>query len=179
MAEALFLDGPLAGQVRQVPSAHYGQGDDERPAFLFDVQTYSGTWDQPQRNTVTYRLKPNRLATGPRWAFAVGEKVGEQLVCTQSYSPQMIDEMGADVFEQIVAESAHKALQRAAEAEGLVAVEVHEVWRGTRRDAVASAYLQNPDGIKAAAALRSVEGLGEYLASMVWIVFEGVAAVAP
>ncbi|QJD50390.1 hypothetical protein I5H01_gp017 [Mycobacterium phage MarkPhew] len=176
-SQVIFLDGPLAGQVREVPSAHYDQSDEPRPSFLFDVQTYSGTWDAPQRETVTYRLKPNRLSTGPRWAFAVGEKVGEQVVCTQAFSPDAIEAMGGDHFEQMVTYHAEKALNGTCSAEGLHVAEITEVFRGTRRDAIAAAYLQQPDGIKAAAALRNVEALGEYLASQVWVIHEGVAVM--
>ncbi|QAX95629.1 hypothetical protein I5H03_gp017 [Mycobacterium phage Nibb] len=177
MAEALFLDGPLAGQVREVPSSHYGQVDAPMPGPTFDVETYRGTWADPLSERVTYRLKPNRRAHGPRWVYAAGEKVGDQVVCTQPVHPDTIEAIGADRFEQMIEYNAQKALSSTCSAEGLVVVDVHEVWRGTRRDAIASAYLQNPDGVKAAAALRSVEQLGEFQASLLWVVHEGVAVM--
>ncbi|QJD50491.1 hypothetical protein SEA_CHRIS_89 [Mycobacterium phage Chris] len=177
MAEALFLDGPLAGQTRDVPEAHYDQHVVPSPSPLFSVQSYSGTWDAPHYETVTYRRKPNRLSYGPRWVFAVGDKVGEQVVSCQAFTPEAIESMGVDMFEQMITYQAEKALNATCSAEGLVVAEVHEVWRGSRRDAIASAYLQNPDGVKAAAALQSVEQLGPLHASMLWVVFEGVAVM--
>ncbi|QFP94872.1 hypothetical protein SEA_MARSHAWN_86 [Mycobacterium phage Marshawn] len=180
-ARVLFLDGPLAETTRDVPT---WQGDN-LPPQVFNVAVprpfrvdVSGTVDDPHaalssHDTITYRIKPNRLPYGPRWVAAIGEKVGEQIVTVHPYQPEARELCGADQFDEYVEGNARKAAQRFAEAEGLRAVELHEVWRGTRAEA-------HEQMVREGKPVRGVPPLGEGLdmPGVVFVVHEAVAMPA-
>ncbi|AOZ61419.1 hypothetical protein SEA_DRHAYES_88 [Mycobacterium phage DrHayes] len=137
-ASVMFLDGPLAGTVREVPTWPNGE-----LSPYFNVATPPkldpSVWSDPPRRILpeshTYRIKRNRLSYGPQWVGALGERVGEQIVAVFPYDERIRHSVGVDQFEDYITRNAHEAVKRLAEAEGLVAVEVHEVWRGTQADA--------------------------------------------
>ncbi|WNO27571.1 hypothetical protein SEA_AGEOFDAPAGE_92 [Mycobacterium phage Ageofdapage] len=137
-APVMFLDGPLAGTTREVPTWPNGE-----LSPYFNVATPPkldpAIWDNPPRRILpeshTYRIKRNRLSYGPQWVGAIGDKVGEQIVNVLPYDERARHSVGVDEFEEYITRNAHAAVRRHAEAEGLVAVEVHEVWRGTQAEA--------------------------------------------
>ncbi|QFG14140.1 hypothetical protein I5G97_gp013 [Mycobacterium phage Curiosium] len=137
-APVMFLDGPLAGTTREVQTWANGE-----LSPYFNVATPPkfdpSEWRDPPRTmlpeTHTYRIKPNRLSYGPQWVGAIGDKVGEQLVVVLPYDERVRHAVGVDEFEDYIACNAYQGAKCHAEAEGLVAVEVHEVWRGTQAEA--------------------------------------------
>ncbi|QFG11505.1 hypothetical protein I5G87_gp81 [Mycobacterium phage Ekdilam] len=187
MAEALFLDGPLAGQTRDIPAWRDGSLND---TFHVQRAPAAAVWDKGgdphdvlRPDVVTYRRKPNRLSHGPRWAYALGEKVGDQVVCVVPYTAAGVDALGQDKLDEYVRGNAEAALQRICEAEGLVAVDVMEVFRGTRGDAREALYTGGVDGKQWSGAQRAVaatEGLGwfPYLEGVTFVVYEAVAMPA-
>ncbi|ARQ95526.1 hypothetical protein I5G81_gp87 [Mycobacterium phage Shandong1] len=174
-ASVLFLDGPLAGQTREVPQSRIGSLPDTievaQPRPLYWQQSHEVEVDR-----VTYRRKPNRLARGPKWAAALGDKVGEQMVTVLPYDERARECVGADEFDAYVVRHAHEAMRRHAEGVGLVAAEVHEVWRGTRADA-AEQMAREGKPVPHVASL-SGDALDGLLASTVFVVHEAVAMPA-
>ncbi|QFG08478.1 hypothetical protein I5H09_gp013 [Mycobacterium phage Yunkel11] len=168
-ASVMFLDGPLAGSTREA-WAHPDGSPGPVYCALESVGFDSPDW--PAR-TVTYRVKRNRLSYGPQWVGAIGDKVGEQVAAVFPYDQRARHSVGADKFDEYLTRNAYDALQRLAKAEGLVAVEVHEVWRGTRAEAreqmMREGKTPGPDRAIAAA-----DSLGDP-ASIVFVVHEAVA----
>ncbi|AHB79624.1 hypothetical protein PBI_VALIDUS_94 [Mycobacterium phage Validus] len=178
-AAVLFLDGPLAGRTRELQT--YGSSDEPGPHF-YVREAPAADWLARERDphdslldppTVAYRIKRNRLSYGPKWVGAVGEKVGEQLVTVLPYDQRARESVGADKFDEYITDHAYRAAQRHAAAEGLVAVEVHEVWRGTRAEA-AEQMAREGKPVPGASALSSVV-VDTMLASTVFVVHEAVA----
>ncbi|QFG09473.1 hypothetical protein I5H08_gp014 [Mycobacterium phage Yuna] len=185
MAEALFLDGPLAGQTRQIPTWGSGQ-----LSSTYLVPEYTGCeWTAEDDHAMlrpfavhTYTRKPNRLSYGPRWAYAIGAKVGEQLVCTVPYTATARESVAVADFDAMVEQNAREGMQRAAEVEGLVAVDIHEVWRGTVAEA-RETVRRNPEAFGAARAALTAASITDgspaaWLAGLVFVVFEAVAMPA-
>ncbi|QFG09279.1 hypothetical protein SEA_GUANICA15_94 [Mycobacterium phage Guanica15] len=170
-ASVMFLDGPLAGRTREV-WAH----PDGSPVPYFCVEAgaaWLGLGDSIPVERHTYQVKRNRLSYGPQWVGAIGDKVGEQITAVFPYDQRARHSVGADKFDEYLTRNAYDALQRLAKAEGLVAVEVHEVWRGTRAEAreqmMREGKTPGPDRAIAAA-----DSLGDP-ASIVFVVHEAVA----
>lgn len=175
MAEALFLDGPLAGRTHLVPDIRPGGG----PSDVFYAETHrppvweaGGEVTAPER--VTYRLKRNRLSYGPRWVYAMGEKVGDPVVCVMPYTREAAEAMGAEVLDDMIARNAEAALQRLCKAEGLVAVEIIEAFRGTRGEA-REVWMQEQAAKGAAQALAAADSLAPNGEPSAWL--EGVTFV--
>ncbi|QAY02819.1 hypothetical protein SEA_SHAOBING_88 [Mycobacterium phage Shaobing] len=178
-ASVLFLDGPLAGQTRDVatwrgnvvpPDAFYAVRP--RPD-MFARQLVDEHDTLVQHETITYRLKRNRLPYGPRWAYALGEKVGEQIVTVVPYLPAAREAVGGPEFEGYVSRHAHEAMQRHAASVGLVAMHVHEVWRGTRAEA--REQMEREGKHVPGVPVFDSAGLDVMLAETVFVVHEGVA----
>ncbi|AIM50419.1 hypothetical protein PBI_OMNICRON_86 [Mycobacterium phage Omnicron] len=134
----LFLDGPLAGQERQV------QADaTDRPKYdlIEALQQPTPQWDADDASpvlpssTVTYRVKRSRFRRGPKWVAALGEKVGERVQCVQVYTLEARQAMGVDVFNKIVERHAREALARTCAEVGLVPDDVHKAFAGSLQDA--------------------------------------------
>lgn len=172
----MFLDGPLAGTTREVPTWPNGE-----LSPYFNVATPPkldpSVWSDPPRTilpeTHTYRIKLNRLSYGPQWVGALGAKVGEQLTAVFPYRPDMRDRVGVAEFDEYLTRNAHEALQQLAKAEGLVAVEVHEVWRGTRAEAHEQMVREGKEPGPTRAVL-AADSLGDP-ESIVFVVWEAVA----
>ncbi|ASR85971.1 hypothetical protein SEA_PEANAM_89 [Mycobacterium phage Peanam] len=178
-AAVLFLDGPLAGRTRDVET---WRGNVVPPEVFYAVRprsTFAAMFgDDPhdalvQHETVTYRLKPNRLPYGPRWAYAIGERVGEQMVTVVPYVPEARDAVGAE-FDEYVSRHAHEAMARHAASVDLIAMHVHEVWRGTRAEA-AEQMTREGKPVPGVATLATPGVVDTMLASTVFVVHEGVA----
>ncbi|ASR85290.1 hypothetical protein I5H06_gp14 [Mycobacterium phage SirPhilip] len=177
MAEVLFLDGPLAGQRREVP-----ERNGEPLWSTFVVESAAGWLPDGaaaviEATRVEYRFKPNRLSYGPRWVGAIGQRVGDQVVCVQTYSKEGRDEFGAAWLDDRLADYARDSLGQICAEAGLAAAEVHEVWRGTRREA-RETVRANPEGfpgaihgLQAADSVEATDGL-------VFVVHEAVALPA-
>ncbi|ALF01448.1 hypothetical protein SEA_LILPHARAOH_70 [Mycobacterium phage LilPharaoh] len=175
-APVLFLDGPIANEVREVRTFERVDAPGEGMPGVFNVAKsravtpLADPHDALAFDHVTYTIKPNRLSYGPRWCAAVGRHVGDQLVVTIPYHPAVPERVGVDTFEDFLTGEADASLQRFAGTEGLQAVEVHEVWRGTRADAQEQLARegQAAPGPCAALAARIDD-------PMVYVVFEAVA----
>ncbi|ASR86365.1 hypothetical protein I5G86_gp14 [Mycobacterium phage DarthP] len=184
---ALFLDGPLAGQTREVPTWRDGGLND---VFYVQRAPAAAVWDKSgdphdvlRPDVVTYRRKPNRLSHGPRWAYALGEKVGDQVVCVFPYSREAVDAMGQEALDEMVRREAQRALERICGSVGLVPVDVMEVFRGTRGEAREAMYRGGVDGQMHGGAQRAVSaceslGDGPYLEGVTFVVHEAVAMPA-
>ncbi|QIG61602.1 hypothetical protein SEA_XIMENITA_94 [Mycobacterium phage Ximenita] len=183
--EVLFLDGPLAGRTRTIPTWQDGTPG---PEFHVAQQVAPIDWSGDEHDllaphrTHTYRIKPNRLSYGPRWCGAIGAKVGEQVVCVQPLDRRAVEAIGPADVDALVASQADEALARTCAAEGLVAAEVHEVWRGTRTEA-REVMVRNPSEfgpMQARAAADQLDGSGSdpWLDGMVFVVHEAVAMPA-
>ncbi|ASR85393.1 hypothetical protein SEA_PHRANK_95 [Mycobacterium phage Phrank] len=181
----LFLDGPLAGQTREIPTWY---DDVPGPYFRVAEQVAPIDWSgdahdllAPNR-THEYRIKPNRLSYGPRWVGAIGAKVGEQVVCVQPVSDRALSALDLADVEALLTGNAHDSLARTCAAEGLVPAEVHEVWRGTHVEA-REVMMRNPGEfgpMQARAAADSLTGgdPAPWLDGMVFVVHEAVALPA-
>uniref|UniRef100_A0AAU8GSB7 Uncharacterized protein n=1 Tax=Mycobacterium phage Pharb TaxID=3136626 RepID=A0AAU8GSB7_9VIRU len=164
--EVAFLDGPLRGRTQVL-------ADDTRATF--DVVHLTGgpdfsrahedvlAWldrDQQRRKLVTYRLFRSPYLAGPRWCGAVGEKVGQTVMCVVPFTEFAARNMAASL-DEILAELATERLRQTCAAEGLVADEIRERFRGSLAEAQAAAQPyagSGPDRIAQAAAQ-----LGGYL----------------
>lgn len=161
----MFLDGPLAGVTREVPAWRDGA---PVPCFYAVAPTSS-----ERIETVAYRIKCNRLSYGPRWVGAIGDKVGEQIVTVLPYDERTRHSVGVAGFDEYITRHAHESVQRHAEAEGLVAVEVHEVWRGTQAEAREQMVREGKPVKGAPAFLDALAPV--FLSSTVFVVHEAVA----
>ncbi|ASR87261.1 hypothetical protein SEA_LASTHOPE_94 [Mycobacterium phage LastHope] len=174
----MFLDGPLAGTTRDVPTWPNGE-----LSPYFNVATpppFDPTFSPidphaplARPTTHTYRIKRNRLSYGPQWVGAIGDKVGEQLVTVLPYDERARQSVGVDQFEDYIARNAYQSAQRHAEAEGLVAVEVHEVWRGTQAEA-REQMAREGKPVQGSPAFLGADG-PVFLPSTVFVVHEAVA----
>ncbi|AWH13694.1 hypothetical protein SEA_ALISHAPH_81 [Mycobacterium phage AlishaPH] len=173
----MFLDGPLAGTTREVPTWPNGE-----LAPYFNVAT-PPKFDPSEildphaplarPETHTYRIKCNRLSYGPQWVGAIGDKVGEQIVTVLPYDERARQSVGVDEFEEYITRNAYQSAQRHAGGEGLVAVEVHEVWRGTQAEA-REQMVREGKPVKGAPAFLAADG-PVFLDSTVFVVHEAVA----
>lgn len=172
----MFLDGPLAGATREVPTWPNGELS---PYFNvatlppFDPSEMRDPHDRLRPESHTYRIKRNRLSYGPQWVGAIGDKVGEQIATVFPYDERARQSVGADKFDEYMTDNAYKSMQRHAATEGLVAVEMHEVWRGTQAEAREQMAREG----KPVPGIPSLVGddLDLFLASTVFVVHEAVA----
>ncbi|QWK51421.1 hypothetical protein SEA_STINSON_89 [Mycobacterium phage Stinson] len=175
-APVMFLDGPLAGTTREVQTWRNGELS---PYFnvatppKFDPTEMRDPHDRLRPESHTYRIKRNRLSYGPQWVGAIGDKVGEQIVHVLPYDERARHCVGVDEFEEYITRNAHAAAQRHAETEGLVAVEVHEVWRGTQAEA-REQMVREGKPVQGAPAFLDADG-PVFLDSTVFVVHEAVA----
>ncbi|WEW73735.1 hypothetical protein Nanz197_88 [Mycobacterium phage Nanz197] len=175
-APVMFLDGPLAGTTREVPTWPNGELS---PYFnvatppKFDPTEMLDSHAPLRPESHTYRIKCNRLSYGPQWVGAIGDKVGEQIVHVLPYDERARQSVGVDQFEDYITRNAYQGVQRLAEAEGLVAVEVHEVWRGTQAEA-REQMVREGKPVQGAPAFLGVDG-PVFLDSTVFVVHEAVA----
>lgn len=175
-APVMFLDGPLAGTTREVQTWPNGE-----LSPYFNVATPPkfdpSEMREPPRTllpeTHTYRIKRNRLSYGPQWVGAIGDKVGEQIVTVLPYDERARQGVGVDRFEEYITRNAYQSAQRHAGGEGLVAVEVHEVWRGTQAEA-REQMVREGKPVKGAPAFLDGDG-PVFLPSTVFVVHEAVA----
>ncbi|ADL71174.1 hypothetical protein ANGELICA_85 [Mycobacterium phage Angelica] len=165
----MFLDGPLAGRTREA-WAHPDGSPGPVYCALESVSFDSPDW--PARR-VTYQIKRNRLSYGPQWVGAIGDKVGEQIVTVLPYDERARHAVGVDEFEEYITRNAYQSAQRHAQGEGLVAVEVHEVWRGTQAEA-REQMVREGKPVKGAPAFLDADG-PVFLDSTVFVVHEAVA----
>ncbi|WNM69030.1 hypothetical protein SEA_TRIBLETROUBLE_89 [Mycobacterium Phage TribleTrouble] len=149
MAEIAFLDGPLRGRTQTVP------GDQPRPWFDVchltadpdgpvpgDVGADVLAWlerDQRRRKMVTYRVFRSPYLAGPRWCAAIGEKVGQTVLCVVPFTDFAARHLAGGI-DHILSELATERLRQMCVAEGLVAAEIRERFRGSLAEAKAAAH---------------------------------------
>lgn len=121
MAEVRFLDGPLRGQIRDVPEWPDGQ-----PKIVHHPRPVTATGFG---GVVVYRMKPSYYAGGPRWVAAATEHCGDPVAVVVPFARELRD-LGA-AFGELIEGSARAELARACSAQDLVAVEVRELFRGS------------------------------------------------
>lgn len=177
MAEVLFLDGPLRGQIRDVSVVHawmdcctISDSDMAQFALEFDGPLAA----EPRREVVRYWFKKNYHRHGPVWAAAVGKHVGSPITCVV---PMMFDASNAVLAEGYARDAALKQIIATCAADGLVPVEFREEWRGTAEDA--RRLLTDPDARELCGRVVSAAGavVEDAVPGSVFFVFEAVAAV--
>ncbi|APU93191.1 hypothetical protein SEA_ROSMARINUS_88 [Mycobacterium Phage Rosmarinus] len=173
----MFLDGPLAGTTREVQTWPNGElapyFNVATPPKFDPTEMLRDPRDMLRPETHTYRIKCNRLSYGPQWVGAIGDKVGEQIVTVLPYDERARQSVGVDEFEEYITRNAYQSAQRHAQGEGLVAVEVHEVWRGTQAEA-REQMVREGKPVKGAPVFLDADG-PVFLDSTVFVVHEAVA----
>jgi len=87
MAEVRFLDGPLRGQIREIPELSDG---------------LPRTVHAPARvRFVEYQPKRSFYADGPRWVAAVTPRCGDPVVAVVPFMGEVLDLLPAAAVEQI------------------------------------------------------------------------------
>ncbi|AVR77074.1 hypothetical protein SEA_LESTON_82 [Mycobacterium phage Leston] len=185
-----FLDGPLAGQVKQVAADHSGRPrwDGFVAAVQPEVTFNAFLTDEPLRpDYVTYTIKRSTFHGAgrrrPAWVATIGDKVGERVQCVQMYTEEARAGMGS-VFDEMVERNARAALERTCAEAGLIPDDVRKVFDGGRRYAEGWVY-PRPAGPyydvedAARAVLDASETLGPNGAHLQFIVYHAVAMPAP
>ncbi|ASR84831.1 hypothetical protein SEA_HURRICANE_87 [Mycobacterium phage Hurricane] len=162
--EVAFLDGPLRGRVQTIDDdaarwdrldVCYLADDVEQPAGQTVDDALS--WlerEQQRRRVVTYRIFRSPYLAGPRWVAAVGAKVGQTVMCVVPFTDYAARNFRGSI-DEILSELAAERLRQLCVAEGLVAEEIRERFRGSLAEAQAAAQPTadgGPDRYAAAAA---------------------------
>ncbi|AFN37776.1 hypothetical protein FGG44_gp88 [Mycobacterium phage MacnCheese] len=180
MAEVAFLDGPLRGRTQTVP------GDQPRPSLdvchveprevVYAADEPKGLAFDIERKVLTYRVFRSPYLAGPRWVAAMGERVGQTVLCVVPFTDYAARNLAASI-DEILSELATERLRQMCVAEGLVAVEIRERWRGTLAEAKTAAHPYAEGGPNPLA--QAAEQLGGYVGDpdMRLSLWQAIAAV--
>lgn len=189
-----FLDGPLAGTVREIGADSLGNPKIDRitalkprpPVWEPETAFPSG----PLADHVTYHVKRSMFRGAgrgaPKWAAAIGEKVGDRVQCVQTYTHEA--RTGIRGFDKLIERNAHDQLARTCAEVGLVPTEVRKAFDGDRRRAEAWVYPAEMMGAAsrygdveqaARAALVASNGYGGWGNDLQFVVYTAVAMPAP
>ncbi|QBI96309.1 hypothetical protein I5G71_gp76 [Mycobacterium phage Patt] len=136
MSLVRFLDGPLSGELLDVPDT---LGRFVVECLVVDKPVELSDCDELLTERVEYRLMRNPYPDDVERAGAVGEKVGEKCRVILTSTAER-DELGGEKHAEYLWRMASEQLDRLCAAEGLAAACKRKLWAGSREDALATEW---------------------------------------